>query len=208
MADRKERKEDLRIRRTHKLLCDAMFSLLETRSFDDISVVDICDRAMVHRATFYKHFKDKYDFMEYVTKEKIREFYIASTQQEKFSDPIDIYHALIKNVIHFIEDNKQMLKISVQSSTNSFFDSIHKIIFEELLDFLNASREKGVKFDVPTDIVAQFLTGGFIALVRWWIADDISYTKEEMASYIEMMLTASSAETNNCSKSENGSQNQ
>ena len=53
------RKEDLRIRRTHKLLCNAMFSLLETRSFDDISVVDICEKAMVHRATFYKHFKDK-----------------------------------------------------------------------------------------------------------------------------------------------------
>lgn len=208
MAAKKEKREDLRIRRTHKLLCDAMFQLLETRSFDDISVVDICDRAMVHRATFYKHFKDKYDFMEYVTKEKIREFYIESVQQEEFSSPIDIYHTLIKNVIHFIEDNKQMLKISAQSSTNSFFDSIHKIIFEELLDFLNASQEKGVKFDVPTDIVAQFLTGGFTALVRWWIANDISYTKEEMASYIEMMLTASSAEARNCKKTESESRNQ
>lgn len=188
-----EKKEDLRIRRTHKLLCNAMFSLLETRSFDDISVVDICEKAMVHRATFYKHFKDKYAFMEYVTKEKIREFYHESIAHKNLSDPTEIYHAMIGNVIHFIEDNKQMLRVSTKSSNNNFFDSIHKIIFEELLDFLNESKEKGVHFNVPTDIVAQFLTGGLTAIVRWWLADDVSYTKEEMASYIETMLLSNNA---------------
>lgn len=190
-----EKKVDLRIRRTHKLLCDAMFVLLETKSFDEITVVDICEKAMVHRATFYKHFQDKYAFMEYVTKEKIREFYLESIAHKNLTAPREIYHALIQNVLHFIEENKKMLRTSTKSSSTTLFDSLQKIIFEELLEFLEKSKTNGVDFKVPADIVAQFLTGGLTTLVRWWIANEPNYSKQDMAKYIETMLTANSVET-------------
>jgi len=54
-------KEDLRIRRTIFLLKRAVESLLQENSLESISVSDICNKAMVQRATFYKHFSDKYD---------------------------------------------------------------------------------------------------------------------------------------------------
>src|SRR5215468_2363964 len=55
---------DLRIRRTHKLLWEALMALLSTRAFEEITVTDICERAMVHRTTFYKHYEDKYALLE------------------------------------------------------------------------------------------------------------------------------------------------
>src|SRR5271165_3815006 len=54
---------DLRVRRTHKLLWEAFLNVLAERDFDTISVKEICDRAMVHRTTFYKHYQDKYDLL-------------------------------------------------------------------------------------------------------------------------------------------------
>ncbi|MCD7774920.1 MAG: TetR/AcrR family transcriptional regulator [Clostridiales bacterium] len=191
MANKKEvnKKEDLRIRRTRKLLCDAMFSLLEEKSFDDISVVEICDRAMVHRATFYKHFEDKYTFMEYVTKEKIREFYEQSTAHKTFNSPVEIYNEIIANVMHFIEENKNMLRLSMDSARNNFFDSIEKIIAEEIKDFLDYSKDNGVEFPAPTDISAQFLTGGFCSIIRWWLATGQKYSKQEMTEFLMVVLT-------------------
>lgn len=186
-----EKKEDLRIRRTHKLLCDAMFSLLETNSFDEISVVNICDKAMVHRATFYKHFKDKYEFMEYVAKEKLHDFYVQSKTLADFSDKEKLYRAMIDNILVFIEDNKQMLRLAASSSNNNFFDSLHRIVYEELLDFLTSSQKNGETYRAPVDIFAKFLTGGFMSLVRWWLAEDNPYTREEMAKHIECMLLSS-----------------
>ncbi len=185
------KKEDLRIRRTHKLLCDAMFALLETQSFDEISVVNICDKAMVHRATFYKHFKDKYEFMEYVAKEKLRDFYKQSKIYADFSDKENLYRAMISNILEFIEENQQMLRIASNSSNNNFFDSLHRIIYEELLDFLTASQEKGETFKAPVDVFAMFLTGGLTSLIRWWLANDTNYTKEDIAKHIECMLLSS-----------------
>src|SRR6266851_6327235 len=54
---------DLRVRRTHKLLWEALMILMTTQEFETISVKEICDRAMVHRTTFYKHYEDKYDLL-------------------------------------------------------------------------------------------------------------------------------------------------
>src|SRR5712691_10852118 len=50
---------DLRVRRTYKFLWDALLALMTERNFESITVTDICERAMVHRTTFYKHYEDK-----------------------------------------------------------------------------------------------------------------------------------------------------
>lgn len=188
MSEKVVKKEDLRIKRTHKLLRDAMFSLLETNSFDDITVVDICDKAMVHRATFYTHFKDKHDFMEYVAKEKLRDFYKESKLYADFSNKENLYRAMISNVLQFVEDNKMMLRLASQSSNTNFFDSLHHIIYEELLDFLTSSQKNGETYRAPVDIFAIYLTGGLTSIVRWWLANDTGYTKADMAKHIENIL--------------------
>lgn len=69
MYKEQEKKEDLRVKRTHKLLSQALLSLIEHHSFNSISVKEICEEAMVHRATFYTHFNDKYDLLAYSSKE-------------------------------------------------------------------------------------------------------------------------------------------
>jgi AcrR family transcriptional regulator len=51
---------DPRVRRTRKLLLDALVDLLAEKSFDAITVQDIADRSTINRATFYSHFADKY----------------------------------------------------------------------------------------------------------------------------------------------------
>src|SRR5215510_5102896 len=55
---------DLRVRRTHKFLWEALMVELSERPFEAITVKDICERAMVHRTTFYKHYEDKYALLE------------------------------------------------------------------------------------------------------------------------------------------------
>ena len=49
---------DPRIRRTRKLLQGALGALMQSKSFDEISVQDITEAATVNRATFYDHYND------------------------------------------------------------------------------------------------------------------------------------------------------
>jgi AcrR family transcriptional regulator len=55
---------DPRIRRTRKLLQGALGTLMQIKSFDEISVQDITEAATVNRATFYDHYTDKFALME------------------------------------------------------------------------------------------------------------------------------------------------
>jgi len=55
---------DPRMRRTRQLLKDALQTLLQSKSFDEISVQDIAEAATVNRATFYDHYTDKFALLD------------------------------------------------------------------------------------------------------------------------------------------------
>src|SRR5690349_24956206 len=55
---------NLRVRRTQKLLCDALIELIEERGFESLTVSEITERALVSRAAFYRNYQDKYDLVE------------------------------------------------------------------------------------------------------------------------------------------------
>ena len=64
---------DPRVKRTRKLIEQAFFELLAEKSFHQISVQDIAERATVNRATFYAHFEDKYELFDQMVHEWFQE---------------------------------------------------------------------------------------------------------------------------------------
>jgi AcrR family transcriptional regulator len=62
---------DLRIRRTQANLREALIDLIEEKGFDAVTVGDIAERAMVNRATFYRHYPDKYALVTGIFEEAI-----------------------------------------------------------------------------------------------------------------------------------------
>jgi AcrR family transcriptional regulator len=67
-----EEKLDPRVKRTRQLLEQAFRDLLAEKGFDAINVQDVTDRAGVNRATFYAHFQDKFDLLDYSIREAFR----------------------------------------------------------------------------------------------------------------------------------------
>jgi AcrR family transcriptional regulator len=63
---------DLRVRRSRKLLIDALCTLVKDQPLQKISVRDITEEAMVNRSTFYAHFVDKYDLFTTAIGQRMR----------------------------------------------------------------------------------------------------------------------------------------
>jgi AcrR family transcriptional regulator len=57
--------EDLRVRRTRMMIENAFLELVSEGGFGSMTIQEIADRAMINRATFYRHFEDKYALFEY-----------------------------------------------------------------------------------------------------------------------------------------------
>src|SRR5512135_1531691 len=64
--------KNLRVRRTQRLLREALIELIEERGFDALTVGEIAERAMVSRAAFYRNYRDKYDLVEQIFAEAMR----------------------------------------------------------------------------------------------------------------------------------------
>ena len=59
-------KEDARIIRTKRDLANALEELLQERNFDELSVKDITDKAMISKNTFYNNFQDKNELLNFL----------------------------------------------------------------------------------------------------------------------------------------------
>ncbi|WP_415782960.1 TetR/AcrR family transcriptional regulator, partial [Bacillus manliponensis] len=57
-------KTDLRIVRTRKLIKEAFLDLIQTKGYESITIQNIADSALINRATFYLHYKDKQDLLD------------------------------------------------------------------------------------------------------------------------------------------------
>ena len=64
-----EKKNDLRVQKTYRALMAAFEALMAEETFDDITVNELCARALIRRPTFYSHFEDKYDFLRFYLNE-------------------------------------------------------------------------------------------------------------------------------------------
>ena len=78
-------KEDLRIIRTRKLLSATLLDMMEEQSLEKISVIDLCTKALVNRATFYAHFEDKYHLLTFALEELKDEVYSRFSKDVKAS---------------------------------------------------------------------------------------------------------------------------
>ncbi|AHG82782.1 AcrR family transcriptional regulator [Bibersteinia trehalosi USDA-ARS-USMARC-188] len=54
-------KQDLRVQKTHKVIRTAFVELLQEKTYENIAVQEILDRALVNRNTFYKYYSGKSD---------------------------------------------------------------------------------------------------------------------------------------------------
>jgi len=181
--------EDLRIRRTHKLLVEAMFSLIDKKTFDDISVSEICERAMVHRATFYKHFEDKYRFFEFCIERKLEELFPSLADEKLLLSPKEYFMGMVIKVLDFLDTNRKVVRqIFDATNSNTITDAIQNAVKLEISKKLIESEASGIKYRMPVHILGEYYTGALIALAKWWILSGTKLTKDELAGYIAILI--------------------
>ena len=102
--------KDLRVQRTYILLKEAFFKLLAKKPFEEIKVNDICNLAMIHRTTFYHHFQDKYDLLEFCIHD-IEQELVDNINKKSYKNIQEFYSNLVNSLLEYIADKKMFLLI-------------------------------------------------------------------------------------------------
>src|SRR5438128_5231066 len=95
MAEKAE-SVDRRILKTRLALRDALLALLATKSWDEISIQEICHQANVGRSTFYLRYQGKEDLLEESLND-LRDFLIANTKHSGNKE-FTTLHGLLEHI--------------------------------------------------------------------------------------------------------------
>ena len=175
---------DLRTKRTYKLLKDSLLKLLSEQSFDNIKVNDICEVAMVHRTTFYSHFNDKYELLDYVINETEKDI-VGEISMANIDSPRSFYTKLISNVLDYLESNKLFFRSIIQhNNSTGIFTVIHNYTIKQLKNLFEVQEQNGIKIDVPISVIAEFYSGAVTSTIIWWLQSNSKVTKKDLEKYI------------------------
>ena len=107
------KKEDRRVRRTKKLLTQALTQLLQQKQVNEITVKELTDLADMNRGTFYLYYKDIFDMLEKIEDELFENLngIIDLPENTEVSEQA---RPLLRDLFTFIEDNQEMCRVPIQ----------------------------------------------------------------------------------------------
>ncbi len=157
-----EKQLDLRIRRTHKLLWDSLFELMtqSKQKYSTITINQICDRAMVHRTTFYKHFEDKDALLTFGFKR-----YGKMIAEIPVSDRLSKPFQVMEQFLHHEELGKIL---ETQMSDEQFITRTHYLSHETRKQEIEALNQLCKNHTIPNDLIIEFYSGAITSLSTWW----------------------------------------
>ena len=178
-------REDLRVRRTRKLLWEALLAEMSARAFEDITVTDICERAMVHRTTFYKHYEDKYALLEQGMRqmydELVTEAQHAPPSAYSLEDPPPYFIRLFEHVAERQRFYRLMLcGEGVARFQRLVKDYVAEVVETRAADVIAAHQPAWA----PLAMHVQFFSGAVLSLLAWWLEKEMPLTPYQMAQYL------------------------
>ena len=177
-------KEDRRIRRTKRLLRQALAEIMNEKDFKDITVKEITDRADLNRGTFYFHYTDTYDLRNQIEDELVEELKeaIAEFQPEQAEFSL---RPMLKKVFDYVLSQKFLFRTFFRSSSNSGLQNKVMAVVEENID--NARSELEVnESERSRKYHSRFMSSGSWAAsisgwktaMKWqWILSSMSWTR-------------------------------
>lgn len=177
---------DLRIQKTYKSLIENFEELLNTKEFEDISVTEICEAAMIRRPTFYKHFLDKYDFLTFFIKHKMNIIFNHAFQNlngEEAAFFILVFEQLLKQ-----SDNVLNLIFSIQMNSDIMLEmeSVQEYGQNMLRTYVNIGENN--KHSVVSEYHGQIIMGVTIQSVYWYKKNKDKITMEDMVKLYQDTL--------------------
>lgn len=189
---------DLRIQKTYMALTSSMIEMMETMPLENIKVKDLCERAMIRKSTFYKHFADKYELLEFIIKSAIDEHNAKIEVELAESTPLDYYPQIIDYIFGFVKSNEQLVRSAAKSnSLMTILEILSRQIIFDIRQRMEYDKSKGHKLPVSAKVVAAFFAGGIAENIRQWIIGDEKADETELKKQIDCIIKIIYQSSNN-----------
>ncbi len=180
------KKEDRRVRRTKKLLTQALTQLLQQKQVNEITVKELTDLADMNRGTFYLYYRDIFDMLEKIENELFENLdgIIALRENEGVSEQAK---PILRDLFTFIEENQEMCRVLLSPTGDmSFLHRLNEVMREKCLHLYQSADPKGTEDDF--DYHYSFFIFGCAGIIRAWVNRGCPESAKDMADMTSRMI--------------------
>jgi len=176
---------DRRQRKSRKAIFAAFSQLLEKKSFEQITVGEIIEKADVGRATFYAHFETK----DFLLKELCEELFchifdaMEEKNEHKHIFECDAPDSVFLHLFRHLQKNDNNILDLLSGENNELFLRYFKNNLTKLVKNQISQFEDGKKKKLPESFLVNHIASVFVETVRWWADGGRKETPEVITEY-------------------------
>jgi len=171
---------------TKRALATALRELMEEVPFDKIQVAHICERCNMNRKSFYYHFKDKYDLVNWIFD---TEFIALANESATDLSANDRWDLIERACLYFYENRsfyRRALKVKGQ---NSFSEHLR----EYCLPFIKVRIAYLIDESAADDFVTAFFADAMICAIERWLLDKECMPPEQFIDKLKRIIQGGAA---------------
>ena len=169
---------------TKPALADSLQKLMLTKPLDKITVSDITEDCGVNRMTFYYHFKDIYDLLEWSW---VREAEKALNGQKHYDD----WQQGFRHIFGLAKENKTVIMNVYHSVSREQVEIyLYKLTTDLLMGVIN-ERQKACGIQLKEEdkrFVADFYKYAFVGLMLEWIRGGMKEQPNQIIKRLSVIL--------------------
>lgn len=170
-----------------EILCDSLLKLSETTSLENITIKQLLDDTHISRQTFYNHFLDKNDLIQYIYNYRINANFNDPKSMQSFYDSLVCSY---NNMIKYHSFLKQACKMEGQNCLKDY-------ILKHCEEF-DLAYHQSLYGSKPMPEALRFATkyhaNASSNMTLSWILSDMPVSSEDLASLIVQMRSLGMAE--------------
>lgn len=178
-------KTDLRVRKTYRALSDTFIRMMQKMDFNELTVNELCERSLVGRGTFYKHFADKYEFLSFLIREQYGAF-LSEMSDLIQNQPIEAFIVtMISSSLEFFEQSPALMSALENSLSSSVIEkTVSEVIAPDITFRLKERKVMGDDIPFDAGLAAELIVSIGNQAVFWWIRNQEKVPKEQFIAFL------------------------
>ena len=182
---------NVRLRRTQKLLREALIELIEECGFDALTIGELTTRAMVSRAAFYRNYQDKYDLVEQIFEEVISTMRGAIAAMGPEQHPPQVWVKFFEHIAEY----ERLYRALLGSKGSPWFVKMMRASLAELVKEHERipdgqSPDARLVFTFSDTFVPDLVSAMLVEAITWWLEHGRPNTPEEIATRCARLASA------------------
>lgn len=168
--------------RSKNRIVDALFGLMKTIPYREITIKEIAHHAKLVRRTFYGHFSSKDDVIRFFSDRLFADFMVGLRAFEK----LDTF-LVAKKFFELSLANKEILVLFRKNDLLIPIDQLEGY-HRELKDVFFCDALESNLLAEDYEIAVAYYAGGLLNVLNKWIDEGMERTPEEMATIFDFLL--------------------